>query len=259
VEEVMKVLGDKVRFWITLNEPEIYATQSYLTGVWPPQQKNPINYFRVIRHLIRAHRRVYPVIKQYNSTAQIGVAKNNIYFEPHTKHVVNRFIKHMSDWWWNEYFLNQIDAWQDFVGLNYYFHNRTNFFMTRNENKVVSDLGWELHPEGIFHVLSDLKKYNKPVYITENGLADATDKDRSWYIREVLKNVHKAIEAGVDVRGYLHWSLLDNFEWDKGFAARFGLVEVDYETMERKPRKSALYYKEIALNNLLEEIVEESV
>ncbi len=257
VEEVMKVMGDKVRFWITLNEPEIFTTQSYLTGVWPPQQKNPINYVRVFRHLIKAHVRVYPIIKQYNPEAQVGIAKNNIYFEAHTKHPINRLVKRAADWWWNEHFLNQINKWQDFVGLNYYFHNRTNFFMVRNENKRLSDLGWELHPEGIFHVLLDLQKYNKPVYITENGLADAEDKDRSWYIREILKNVHRAIEAGVDVRGYLHWSLLDNFEWHEGFKARFGLVEVDYETMERKPRKSALYYKEIALNNILEETVEE--
>jgi beta-glucosidase/6-phospho-beta-glucosidase/beta-galactosidase len=180
VEEVMKVMDAKVKFWITLNEPEIFTAQSYLTGVWPPQCKNPITYLRVLRHLIKAHRAAYRIIKRYNLHAQVGIAKNNIYFEAHTNHVVNRAQKRVSDWWWNEYFLNQIDPWQDFIGLNYYFHNRTNFFMVRNENKRLSDLGWELHPEGIFHVLSDLKKYAKPVYITENGLADAGDKDREW-------------------------------------------------------------------------------
>ena len=112
-------------------------------------------------------------------------------------------------------------------------------------------MGWELYPEGIYHVLNDLKKYGKPIYITENGLADARDVNREWYIKETLANVHKAIREGVDARGYFYWSLLDNFEWDKGFWPRFGLVEIDYKTMERKIRPSARVYAEICKNNVI--------
>ena len=106
-------------------------------------------------------------------------------------------------------------------------------------------MGWELYPEAIYHCLIDLKKYRKPIYVTESGLADAKDEKRSWFIRETLKNVRRAMEEGADVRGYFYWSLLDNFEWDKGFWPRFGLAEVDYETLERKIRPSALEYAKI--------------
>lgn len=117
-------------------------------------------------------------------------------------------------------------------------------------------MGWELYPQAIYHVLVDLRRYKKPIYITENGLADAQDKKRGWLIFEILKNVSQAIDAGVDVRGYLHWSLMDNFEWDKGFWPRFGLLEIDYETLERKIRPSAKFYRDICLaNGITEEIL----
>ena len=133
----------------------------------------------------------------------------------------------------------------DFIGLNNYFYNLIDHGYSRNENKIVSDLGWELEPQSIYYVLQDLKKYKKPIYITENGLADNSDSRRSWFIRETLTNVHRAIHEGVDVRGYLYWSLLDNFEWEKGFWPRFGLIEVDYKTQERKIRPSAYDYSKI--------------
>lgn len=222
-----------VQFWITLNEPEIFASHGYLKGVWPPQKKNFLSYLRVLGNLIKAHRKVYKIIKKNNSGAKIGIAKNNIYFEGWPLFFI--------DWWWNKYFLNKIRNYQDFIGLNYYFHRR----FPKNKNEVVSDLGWEIYPEGIYHVLKDLKKYNLPIYITENGLADAKDEKRGKFIKEHLYWIHKTIQEGVDVKGYLHWSLLDNFEWDKGFWPRFGLVEVDYKTMERKIRPSALEYKNL--------------
>lgn len=110
-------------------------------------------------------------------------------------------------------------------------------------------MGWELLPEAIYHVLIALKKYKKPIYITENGLADINDEKRPWFIVETLKNVHKAIIDGADVRGYLYWSLLDNFEWDKGFWPRFGLIAVNYKTLERRARDSAYIYRDICLAN----------
>jgi beta-glucosidase/6-phospho-beta-glucosidase/beta-galactosidase len=106
-------------------------------------------------------------------------------------------------------------------------------------------LGFELYPQSMYFVLKDLAKYKKPIYITENGLADNSDFRRSWYIKEILRYIPRAMHEGVDVRGYLHWSLLDNFEWDKGFWPRFGLVEVDYQTSERKIRPSAYEYAKI--------------
>ena len=250
-EKFVTSLKEEVRFWITLNEPEIFSGNSYLKGIWPPQSKNLISYLRVFSNLAKAHKKAFKIIKKINPQAQIGIAKNNIYFEAYKDRTANRILKSFIDWWWNFHFLNQIKDHQDFIGLNHYFHNRINYGFGKNENKKLSDLGWELYPESIYYVLKDLKKYNKPIYITENGLADAIDQNREWFITESLKNVHRAIDQDVDVHGYLYWSLLDNFEWDKGFWPRFGLVEVDYKTLERKIRSSAYKYAEICKSNQL--------
>ena len=93
-------------------------------------------------------------------------------------------------------------------------------------------------------LLKDLKKYNKPVIITEHGIADSKDILREEYITESLKGVYRAIQEGIDVKGYMHWSLLDNFEWDKGYRTRFGLIYVDFKTLERYIKDSGLWFKE---------------
>jgi beta-glucosidase len=250
--KMAECLGGYVTHWITLNEPEIYAANSYLTGVWPPQQRNLIHFLRVFHRLIYAHRAAYHAIKRLQPTALIGIAKNNIYFEAAGHNPVNHILKALCDYGWNRYFLNRIKHHQDFIGLNYYFHNRMDWGRVKNKNERTSDLGWELYPQGIYDVLTELKAYHLPIYITENGLADAADLERGWFITETLRQVHRAIEQGVDVRGYLHWSLLDNFEWDKGFYPRFGLIAVDYATQKRTPRPSALLFASIAKNNRLE-------
>ncbi|OGF62730.1 hypothetical protein A3C77_02640 [Candidatus Giovannonibacteria bacterium RIFCSPHIGHO2_02_FULL_45_13] len=241
-----------VKFWITINEPEIYTMNSYLRGKWPPaspvgrpQKKLFFKFLKVYRNLAEAHKKVYTIIHStWVSDTQVGITKNNSYFEGWPAPILNYV--------WNNWFLNKIRHHQDFIGLNYYFHNRIKGFkLNQNENKEISDMGWEIYPEGIYHVLKDLKKYNKPVYITENGVADARDVHREKFIKEHLIWVHKAISEGADVRGYFYWSLLDNFEWDKGFWPRFGLVEMDYQTMERKIKQSAMAYAKIAKENSL--------
>ena len=244
-KKVAEAFKDDVRFWITLNEPEIYATNGYLKGVWPPQKKNPFSYLASLHNLIKAHKLSFSALKKINAGFQIGIAKNNIYFEAYQNKPINLLLKKAADWWWNFYILDRIADSMDFIGLNYYFHNRINSGFNKNENKLVSDMGWELYPDGLYYVLTDLKKYGKPIYVTENGLADAEDKNREWFIGESLSAVRRAQKDGADVRGYFYWSLLDNFEWDKGFWPRFGLIAVNYKTMKRTVRKSALAYKKL--------------
>jgi len=141
----------------------------------------------------------------------------------------------------------------DFLTLQYYFHNKISFTGKRkNENKVVSDLNWELYQQGMLPLLEWLGTFNLPIYITENGLADADDKKRAKFIADGLQCVHQAISQGINVQGYFYWSLLDNFEWDKGFWPRFGLVEVDFKTQTRKIRSSAQQYAKICQSNVLE-------
>ena len=244
-ERMAKEFGKDVKFWITINEPMIYTSSSYWHGNWPPQKKSVITFFRVSGNLVQAHRRAYDVMHDAVDGLKIVIAKNNVYFEG--------WLAPIASWFWNQRFLNRIQDYQDFIGLNYYFHRLIKGFdMNAPADGPKNDLGWEIYPEGIYHTLKELKHYGKTVYITENGIADAKDERRAAFIVNHLRWVHKAIQEGVDVRGYFHWSLLDNFEWDKGFWPRFGLVEVDYKTMERKIRPSAYEYAKVCKNNILD-------
>lgn len=240
-----------VKFWITLNEPDIYTGNGYLKGIWPPQKKNIFIYLKVLNNLVKAHVVAYDVLKLANPTCQIGIATPNFYFES-ASGLVNKLLKFGADWWWNNNFLNQIKNKQDFIGLNFYRHNLVNYGFSENKNGKTSDMGWELYPDGIYHVIMDLaKKYNKPIYITENGLADEQDVNREWYIKEIIKNISRAINDGAEVKGYLYWSLLDNFEWAEGFKPKFGLFSVDRKTFTRNMRPSARAYSEVIKNNYL--------
>lgn len=109
----------------------------------------------------------------------------------------------------------------------------------------LNTMGWDIYPEGIYHCLKSLKKYHLPVMITENGICAVDDAQRERYIRGHLESVQRAQREGVDVSGFFYWSLLDNFEWAHGFEPRFGIVEVDYGTMERKVRKSAYVFSDL--------------
>ncbi len=238
----VKIIGEnlfnQVKFWITLNEPMVYASASYAKGAFPPQKKNIFKYFQVINQLIKAHQLAYRSLHLIDMSCQVGMVKHNIYF----KNIP------LANYFWNNYFLKKTKREQDFIGLNYYFYAG----FPKKKNLPVSDMGWQIYPGGIYHVLKDLRKYQKPIYVTENGLADKEDKQRAKFIKDHLYWIHKAIQEGVDVRGYLYWSLLDNFEWDKGLWPRFGLVEVDYKTLERKLRPSANQYAKICKENTLE-------
>jgi len=246
ITETYKHLG--VKFWITMNEPEIYAFNAYFRGKWPPNNKNILSCWRMAKKLIRAHQAAYVIIKKSVPYAEVGLVKNNSYFESYGLNPWNKILSSLTNDIWNHYFLRRVGGSYDFIGLNYYFHNRINWGFNQNENKSVSDLGWEIYPEGLYRVLMDLKRYKKPVYITENGLADANDSKRAAFIKDHLSWAFKAIKDGVDLKGYFHWSLMDNFEWDKGFAPRFGLMEVDYKTFKRSVRPSAFAYREIIEN-----------
>ena len=134
----------------------------------------------------------------------------------------------------------------DFIGVNYYFSNRIYGYRVHNPDEKLSDLGWDLAPANIQFALERLNdKYHLPILITENGLADAKDTYRQWWITQTIMGMQKAMENGVSLIGYLHWSLLDNFEWDKGFWPRFGLVEVDYKTKKRTLRPSAVWFAKV--------------
>jgi len=245
-EKIVGEYKDLVKFWITLNEPNVYTSHSFLKGIWPPFKKNLFKTQKALKQLIIAHKNSYQIIHRISPKAQVGIAKNEVCFKGILKFFYNNY-------YWNYKFLNAIKEYQDFIGLNYYFsHSLITLCWTCDvQHREVSDLGWGIYPKGIYYVLKDLKKYNKPIYITENGLADAKDKKRAKFIVEHLEWIHKAIKEGIDVQGYFHWSLLDNFEWDKGFKPRFGLIGIDYKTLRRMPRNSSKIYGKICKENAI--------
>lgn len=251
-EKMATALGNDVTFWITLNEPVVVTSQAYLHGVWPPKEKSLIKTYRTLKSLVHAHELSYQIIKSKNQNALIGIAKNNIAFEIRKDTLINGALKRIAHFARNTWFLKQIKNHQDFIGLNHYYRNTIDNGFNKNPNERLTDIGWEFYPESIYQALIELKPYHKPIYITENGLADRNDTLREEFLTRALTAVHRAIEDGAEVKGYLHWSLLDNFEWDKGFWPCFGLVEIDRATQKRTVRPSARYYAEICQKNVLE-------
>ncbi len=244
----------EVKFWLTINEPMSVIPNCYFSGIWPPQKRKPLLALRVYKILSEAHKTAYVVIKKDNPEVQVGFANIVAYFEAaNPNSFLDKMIVKVAEYFGNKKFLKMTEGKNDFLALQYYFHHKLSFFKGRvNENKKVNDLNWEIYQEGLYHLLKWMGGYKLPIYITENGLADAQDEKRTEFIKSGLSWIYKAIVDGVDVRGYFHWSLLDNFEWDKGFWPRFGLVEVDYKTLERKPRKSFYEYAKICKANALE-------
>ena len=236
---------------ITFNEPLVFSGAAYQKGLWPPQKKSLVLTAKAVWNLIKTHKKVYTQIHTSyfdgSLSVQIGVAKHNIYFHTETNRIFDAVRVRVSRYIWNEFFLDRIKKHQDFIGINYYFRDKIENGISCNPNEKCSDLGWELYPKGVAKVCEEAwERYKKPVYITEHGLADSDDSRREWYICESLKAVQKSIENGVDIRGYMHWSLLDNFEWAEGFGPCFGLVSVDYENDgKRTIRGSAKWYAQV--------------
>lgn len=260
VEKAAESLGRNVDYWITLNEPQTYSGLSFASGIRPPCARSLYRANKVYRNLMKAHRKAYFLIHKKNGkNSKVGICHLMSYHTSASSSLLNKLFVKIFSFVRNHRFLQGIKRYQDFIGLNYYFHDRVKmklggkFFIadSENVNHRISDLGWEIYPEGIYHILRELRKYSVPIYITENGVADAEDEKREKFIRNHLIHVHRAISEGVDTRGYFFWSLMDNLEWEIGFWPRFGLVEVDYKTMERRIRPSAWEYAKICQENKL--------
>lgn len=281
--EILAKNFPELEFWNTINEPLVYASQSFLFGVFPPAKKSLFAYFKVGRNILYAHAIAYRTIKKYNPKAQVGIVKNVPYF---VHKYTSRFIKKA----WASYFdnaFNQValDALStgkipfsifrrkdqflknttDFVGVNYY---NTAILKTilgipidvklAFDGQRTTQMGWGVYPYGLYHAIMRVhKQLGKPIYVTENGIATLDDEWRKEFIVRHLLAVHQAIEDGADVRGYFYWSSIDNFEWAEGYTPRFGLIEVNYKTQERIVRDSARMFGEIAkCNCLTEDLIE---
>jgi len=263
-QRIIDALGVYVHYWVTINEPMVYLYQSYLIGNWPPQAKSFVKAKRVFDSLVRAHIEAFTLIKRAYLKRQlpdpmISIAQNIRSFVPCTPSFRNTFAVALRDWAFNYYFINAVGRAKtlDYIGVNYYTRDLVDvkhfgfaslwYDVCQEGHHPLekNSLGWDIYPQGLCDLLISLKRYKLPVFILENGICTDDDEQRWNYIRDHLQAVHRAMEAGCPVIGYLYWSLLDNFEWDKGFRPRFGLIDVDYTTCARSVRPSARRFAEV--------------
>ncbi len=269
-ERVVRALATHVRYWITINEPTIYFSHAYILGVWPPQEKSIWKAMAVKNHLaaahIRTYRSIHKIYKELNlSKPWVSIAQHMQAFVPCTPSLKNKVATFFRHKWFNLGLVDTLARHKtlDFIGLNYYsrqlvelerwgLRNLAMDVCKSNHHPVKKNsLGWDIYPEGLRDLLLKLKKYNLPVMITENGICTAEDDLRWDFIASHLRHIHQAMEAGVPVIGYLYWSLLDNFEWDKGFGPRFGLIDMNYATQQRTVRESAVKFSEVCKTGTL--------
>ncbi|MFZ2556240.1 MAG: family 1 glycosylhydrolase [Minisyncoccia bacterium] len=265
-------LGNDCRHFSTMNEPLVFASNGWRRGSWPPFRKWPglsilgpvpgsrdfaaqdvgfgniFRYFKVVAQLARAHNAAHDAMKTAAFGVEVGLVHQVILFHA-DGNPLNRFLAWVMNWHWTHSFIGRVYKKCDSIGVNYYLHKK--FGDTRTYEKT--DMGWDVYPEGLCGALLMLKQYHVPLWVSEAGVADATDWIRAEYITQLIRCMHEAIQQGVDVRGFMYWSLLDNYEWAEGFTKRFGLIEIDFETQERKIRPSAYVYKEIIERNGLVE------
>jgi beta-glucosidase len=274
-------LGDLCQDWCTFNEPNVYASLGYFLGEFPPGRKGRfLEAARVTRNLCLGHAAAYRAIHRLQPDANVGWAQHYVVFKPRRPESgVDRWLCGFVDRRFNESFAESIETGIapfplnkfgddlaevrgtcDYVGINYYsrlragFHlnsPRTMFFrLTVPPHKPQGDHGVELpygeaYPPGLRRAVERFKRFKKPMYILENGVPDREDRIRPWVLQSSMEQMKGLLREGADLRGYFHWSLTDNFEWNEGWHLRFGLIELDPATQQRRLRPSAKLYAEM--------------
>lgn len=274
-------LGDRAVSFSTHNEPWVTAVLGNQTGLFAPGLKDPVIARRVAHHLLLSHGLSLQAIRAAGVKAALGIVLNQSPATPATSSAEDvalaaREYALLVRWFAEPLLLGRyptapdlpvceaiepgdletIAQPLDFLGINYYtriWSSTSNPPVPAPHAQGTSDMGWENYPEGLTELLCGLKRDYPlpPVFITENGLANrdvlvdgkVDDQPRIEYMRTHLSALKAAIDAGVDVRGFFYWSLMDNFEWSSGYAKRFGLVHVDYQTQVRTPKESAHWYR----------------
>lgn len=283
---LVEKFSDRIQYWTTLNEPSVVTFAGHFWGVHAPGLSSPDTVLGVLHHLLLAHGLAMQAIRQ-SFDVKLGIALNLSPVFPHDPtstldrqsatlydiHLYRSFLealflkKYPSEMLMQKYVLpgdmEAIGKPMDYLGVNYYTATRVMFdrdvplFQGKPfgaQPNAYSDM-WEFYPEGLSLILEKVwNQYRPPaIYILENGTSlsdEKNDQGRIAYLEAHLQKVSECLEKGIPLKGYFAWSLMDNFEWTFGFSKRFGLVYVDFDTLERKPKASALWYKSlIRLNN----------
>jgi beta-glucosidase len=288
--------GAEVDWWCTVNEPEVYAFRAYSEGLWPPCDRDDSAALCVLANLLEAHGRAYRILHAEDrhdadgdgSAARVGFAKHLVTLEPAARwNPLDALRARLEDAVFNEAVLRApctgeirleilgaravrrvvpgLEFSLDWIGLNYY--TRWMVRALGPEPHVVrpgaprTDLGWEIHPQGFEDAVLRASRTGAPVLVTENGFADARDAFRPRALVEHLLHLGRAMGRGARVLGYLHWSLLDNFEWADGYHGRFGLYRVDFASPDRtrhRTRSADLFARIAKANAVTHEVAAEA-
>lgn len=265
ISECLKAFGDLVDEFVTINEPNVFATLSYLYGEWPPMQNNLHLALETMNVLALCHIKAYQLIHTIfdkHRAVKVGFAHHGRAFvAKNTKNPLQKAAaKVMAKSFQGELIkafmkgefnlpmrnLGQVEPglYCDFIGINYYTRSVIDQFREVVSNEYPhNDLGWEIYPEGLIEVVQE--SYDcvpLPIYITENGTCDNHDQFRSRYIYDHLKVI---MDSDLPIERYYHWCFVDNFEWKEGVSARFGLVHNDFETQQRTIKESGQFYSQM--------------
>ena len=265
--KMVTAFGDLVNEYITINEPNVYATNGYFFGIWPPGHTSFFKAVRVMSVMAYAHTQAFEMIHSLRremrlEDTKVSFANHVRVFEPENPaklshrwyaRLTERFFQgslskalYTGRFSWPIRNLGRVkkNRYCDFIAVNYYTRSAVSGFHDGVQKGVpVNDLGWEIYPEGIAECAAALYKMcGLPVYITENGTCDNTDAFRSRYIYEHLKALD---ESKLPIERYYHWCFCDNFEWVEGESARFGVVHIDYNTQRRTVKQSGLFLRDI--------------
>lgn len=274
VERVVTRFGDLVDEWVTVNEPNVYATGGFLFGEFPPGRTGAWSDIRRVLHtMARAHCRAYHLIHDLQPHAKVGLAHHLRVFAPlDRRNPLHRVLARTNAYLFQEAITDAMlggrfprvlgrrpsdvtpGTHYDFLGINYYSRSAVSRVTDgRFPGVPVNDLGWEIHPQGLVEVADWLhQRYPGPIWVTENGTADRDDAFRPRFIADHLAAM---TESGLPFERYYHWCLVDNWEWAEGHTARFGLVALDLETMERRVRPSGrLLARAITAGAITEEL-----
>lgn len=253
VDFVLPRLGDKVRYFTPINEPNIFVFNKYLVKVWFPYKQNFRIAGLVFRNLAKAHCDAYEVIKKYQPGAFVGTCVQSLDIRaiPTVWWPINLTVAGVGNYLFNHLFYHLLNGKYDFVGLNFYSTYRVGFKGLIPTPHIDphplknGKLRMESHPKRLLSTLRAVSRYGKPIIITENGKLTQNDAERAGYLRDVFEVMRSAISEGVSLLGYLHFTHIDSFEWGLGFGPKFGFFEHDRKTQKVSAKPSAKVYAEL--------------
>jgi beta-glucosidase len=259
VRQCIAHFGQYVHSWNTFNEPNVYAMNAFVRGVFPPQMKSYAKGNRALRNMGAAHSATLAMLRQHDATKLVGISLNTAVFEARSWRGV--LPAKMVDWWFMTHSARHFED-VDFWGLSYYAYMLFDPFPISEIDQpgqmakwgIKHDKMWGYKPEGLLRNIRRFwEKYQKPIVITENGICTDDDAMRIQAIKDYLQQVHIAINThDIKVLGYVFWSTFDNFEWDLGNTYRFGLVKVDMKTCQREMTEAGDFFSKVTKENMIE-------